>query len=575
MPSELTLDFRNLPPAKVRRLDALVNTIRPEFHEIVEQIRAKTDHSVFWQVNNLLSRNNYICSVFYHLCCLALVLDMEEAGETPTRILVQDTSLKQTLETYYQSRRMPPSVVCTAPVAVRVKQILKPAYDMIRNIHWSLIYLRARDERRQRRIPRKVPITLVDTFFSGYIFKSGAFKERYYTGVNTLLAPGEKGRIFFVPNVISWRNLEKMVAMAEKADENFLYPFDFLKLKDYLIACLAPFFIRRIDLGQFRFRGIPIGALLKSDFRTHIALRSSFRGILFYLFFRRLNQENVKLHRVVDWFENQVVDRGFNLGKNEFYPDTPSIGYQGLIAAYNWNFHVQPTRAEAMDKSLPQQVAVIGTGLADIARRFYPELDVVVAPGMRFSDIHKTCVKPPDRFHPDAPVILVALPIWVEDSLDILGLVTQILPYLAARNARVVVKPHPSLDLDQVRAGLEAWPHEFEVGEGPFPKLVLDADLLISTGSTVCMESLAYGVPVIVIGSPKHVTKNIIPETVPKGIWDLCFNAEELREALDRLCFDLDNGDYENLIRLARKIRSDFFTPVSRKRVCDFLGLED
>lgn len=574
MSHDPTLDFRNLSPARARRLEDLVEEIRPEFHTLVDQIRARTDHSVFWQVNSLLSRNNYVCSVFYNLCCLALVLELEAQGKRLTRILVQDASLKQTLEGYYRSRSRPTQVICTLSFAVRVKQILKPGYDLLRNVHWSLVYLKARSLKRNRKIPRRVPITLMDTFFSAYIFKSGRFKERYYTGVSQFLTPAERGRIFFVPNVISWRHLSKILKLAEKADERFLYPFDFLRVRDYLAACLAPFIIRRIDLGQFRFRGIPVGRLLKSDFRTQIALRSSFRGILFYLFFRRLHQEEVRLHRVVDWFENQVVDKGFNLGKNQFYPDTPSIGYQGLIAAYKWNFHVQPIPSEARDKSLPQKVAVIGSGLAGFARQFYTDLEVVVAPGMRFSDIHKTRVKAPEYFHPEAPVILVALPIWEEDSVEILEMLVGIRHHLSSHNARVIIKPHPSLDFDRVKMRIPSWPNEFDIREGAFPDLIGAADLLISTGSTVCLESIAYGVPVIVLGSPRQITKNIIPTTISRRIWELCYDADELKAALDRLCFNLDGQDRNKLTQLAQKVRSDFFMPMDRKTIETFLGLE-
>ena len=36
------------------------------------------------------------------------------------------------------------------------------------------------------------------------------------------------------------------------------------------------------------------------------------------------------LRQVIDWYENQIVDKGFNYGKNYFFPKIISKGYLGL-----------------------------------------------------------------------------------------------------------------------------------------------------------------------------------------------------------------------------------------------------
>ncbi|MBU4132390.1 MAG: hypothetical protein KKF12_16365, partial [Proteobacteria bacterium] len=397
--------------------------------------------------------------------------------------------------------------------------------------------------------------------------------ERYYNGLLDNLTKEEKKNIFFVPNVITWRKLKNIIRLSEKSGKNFLYPFDFLKIQDYLYALAAPFRIKRIRLDDFVFNGMNIGPVLEADFRKNIALRSSFRGILFYRFFKRLGQEKIKLHLVIDWFENQVVDRGFNKGKNDFFVDTPSIGYQGLIAAYKWNFYVQPTEVEAKAGVIPRQVAVIGSGLVDIVRKYYPGLDVVVAPGLRFSDIYKIGIKKAEHFNINSPLVLVALPIWVSDSLDILNLLKAILDLLIQNNARVLIKPHPSLDFYAVQSDFLDWPDMFTIIEDDFANIITEVDILISSGSTVCMESIAYGIPVIVIGSRNGITKNIIPGSVPKDIWELCHTGGELAEALQRLCFALNPGDRNRFSDQAQLIRKAFFEPVSRAKVKQMLRM--
>ena len=35
--------------------------------------------------------------------------------------------------------------------------------------------------------------------------------------------------------------------------------------------------------------------------------------------------------RSINWFENQKIDKGWNLGFNTFYPKIYSIGYRGIV----------------------------------------------------------------------------------------------------------------------------------------------------------------------------------------------------------------------------------------------------
>ncbi|MCG8634098.1 MAG: hypothetical protein MI863_09740 [Desulfobacterales bacterium] len=567
------LDLDNLSLDERILMEQVNDDIKQDFHRLMEAIHCRAGNSAFWGVNNLLSRNNYVSDLFYDLCCLELSRRLVEKGRAKT-VIVRSSRQKKVLEQYFRRHRLRADIRSREGLVAFLKRAGKPVYDFLRNIQWTFVYLMQRDRSRMRKIPRDRKLILIDTFFSAYIFKSGEFKDRYYTGLIDFLTPEEQARVYFMPNVISWRRVDRMIRMGEAARENFIYPFDFLKFRDYLFAIFAPFIIKRIFLDDFRFRGMCIGPILKSDFKTNIALRSSFRGLLLYRFFKRLKKENIKLHMVVDWFENQVVDRGFNKGKNEFFPETPSIGYQGLIAAYKWNFYVQPIEPEAGSGCLPRKVAVIGEGLVSIAKKYYPGLDVIAVPGFRFAGIRKTGIKKTETFNTREPTVLVALPIWESDSLDIVGLLVQVLDLLSGRQVKVLVKPHPDLDFDMVRSGIPNWPEQFKVIEGDFADTIQRADLLISSGSTVCMESIAYGVPVIVVGSRTGVTKNVIPETISKKIWDLCYTEDDIRSALNRLCLNLKPEDAAAFSRLARQVRDDFFKPATRKGVEAMLMLD-
>ena len=63
--------------------------------------------------------------------------------------------------------------------------------------------------------------------------------------------------------------------------------------------------------------------------------------------------------------------------------------------------------------------------------------------------------------------------------------------------------------------------------EGNFSDCVERSDLLISMASSLCLEALAKGIPVLIQGSSGRLTQNPIPELVPKLLWKICYSPED------------------------------------------------
>ena len=65
----------------------------------------------------------------------------------------------------------------------------------------------------------------------------------------------------------------------------------------------------------------------------------------------------------IDWFENQQLNRSFNISRSLHYPNVKSIGYQGWIVSNNFYYFHLPTKFEKDIGSIPDEIAVIGPGL--------------------------------------------------------------------------------------------------------------------------------------------------------------------------------------------------------------------
>ena len=67
------LDLNNLTIEHNKLLNDINIELKEDYHELVQELYLAVDNSIFWYVNSLLSRNNFISKVFINLCYLELV----------------------------------------------------------------------------------------------------------------------------------------------------------------------------------------------------------------------------------------------------------------------------------------------------------------------------------------------------------------------------------------------------------------------------------------------------------------------------------------------------------------------
>ena len=87
--------------------------------------------------------------------------------------------------------------------------------------------------------------------------------------------------------------------------------------------------------------------------------RSVLQGYLNYFFFRRIKATNVSINKLINSFENQIPDKGWNLGVNKYYPEASNIGHQSV--SYHPQFqNLYPTNSEYNSKTLPNNIYLNG-----------------------------------------------------------------------------------------------------------------------------------------------------------------------------------------------------------------------
>ena len=93
-----------------------------------------------------------------------------------------------------------------------------------------------------------------------------------------------------------------------------------------------------------------------------------------YCFARKLKQKSIKIRKVVNWFENQSLDKGGITGLESF-PKSKTIGYQGFTPQPEY-MNTLATDYEKKYKVIPEKIISIGRNFVNF-KEFCKDLDII------------------------------------------------------------------------------------------------------------------------------------------------------------------------------------------------------
>ena len=170
--------------------------------------------------------------------------------------------------------------------------------------------------------------------------------------------------------------VKEMVSAYEElrpADRNFLIKEDYLKISDLLYAIGHYLRLFKIKISPTIVLGVEISSLVKEELRSMRGYSSAVEGLLNYRFSKRLKEHKTKLYLIIDYFENQVLDKGWNAGFNLHYPKITSLGYVGYVPPFNY-LCCFPSKIESDCNLLPSVIGVIGSGFKKTIKNMLPIL---------------------------------------------------------------------------------------------------------------------------------------------------------------------------------------------------------
>lgn len=508
-----------------RRFNEVAQGLREPFSQYIDSLSRQHPDSIDWWVTTVASRNTIAGSAFLNLAYLLYADEVLERNEV-NLIVCKSRGLQTALLGRLRELGRDIRVVRREGVMQRLRHSL-PAKLVRGGCFLARGAKRKRAAAASARLSGKRSFAgtlhLLDVFVLNNSFDGCEFSDRYY---GSLRAVSSDLDWVYLPFLHEVQELDKVFLQMRGGEAPFLIKEDYLNPVDYLWAFAhllrRPFL--KVDTG--RFLGLDVAPIILEDLHGP-GVDNAMEALLEYRLPRRLREAGVEVSLLLNWFENQVIDKALHAGFTRYYPKTRRVGYQGFIVT-PFYLCAYPTEQERLGGVLPQEVAVMGSALVEPARTFCRKLPVFVAPAFRFSNVWKGHKRAAGS---GTLRILVCLPIMIDESIALLETVCLALSGLPGE-IFCSIKPHPTMPADTMAGLVASLGGRARVVGGDFSERLAESDLLISNTSSTCVETVAHGVPVIVVGNRTAITQNPIPPDMAPQLWRVCYTVEEMRQEI-------------------------------------------
>ena len=544
---------------------------KDEFNNLIGSYSETLADDLDWWVGRPASRSTLQSSLFYHFCCLHLVNDLIKSDTNIEKVIVDSTALNRLLKTVRKKHGASFEIQRPKRRSPRfLYYFLRSVNDIIRA--WKRKKSQFRAAKRTNHLStfqNKKELILIDVFvFPGFITK-----DRYYNGLWNVLNLEQKKKTFFVPTLVMMKEdaFEAAYRKLRTTDRNFLIKEDYLTFSDLIFSLLHMFRVWFIKPQPQEVLGIDFSPLIREELLSGSGSDNALEGLLNYCFAKRLNEQSFNLSLVIDWWEGQPLDKGWNLGFNTFFPETPTKGYMGF-PPIQLGLQLYPYKSEIKNRVVPDKISTIGRRFTNEIKAMNSTFEVETAPAFRFSHLWKNGIVSGQ----DSGIfkILIALSIKLDESVRIVDQVIDLRLDLEIDGIEFMIKAHPTMNIEKLKTRIsKKWPDDFQEVEGSTPDYIRMADLLITGMSSIGLEAVILGVPTIVVETLVGFAYDPIPDSVPKELWRSCRSPEEISEAVNYFR-NQNPEEVKKHQELSEKIKKDYFEPVTEEGVYTFLELE-
>lgn len=513
-------------------LNQVSDEIRTDHVEWIDGLNRANSHNLEWWFGVVSSRNVYISNLFLYSCYLLTLERIWQHQDTrPNLIIVESPGMAECVLQWFHEQNVK---VTLQHESILIRLLRKFRY-FLRNIYSVAVlcdrFLAALMTRINSSVnPQEGPCVVVDTFVHEYsLSKNGVFKDRYYPFLHEFLA--KEGHKVLVHSVLhGFRyNYISIFRRMRKSLTSFIIQEDYLRFSDYAAALKASYSLHKTIAVQNRFRGINLAPLVLEEHRSQSSL-PVMNAVLTHRLWQRLREAGVELTWIINWYENQVLDKALIAGVRGAYPGIGILGAQMFIHIPNY-LSLYPSQSELDAGLVPDILLQMGKAQCVNVQKYARGISCKSAAALRYAHLFSETYN--TRKIEFGNAILVVLPYNMDESLEMLHSLRDVL-LDEADVVTFTIKCHPdySSPEDIIAAfGPEQWPKQFIIWNGDISDAFALAAMVVVSNSSSMVEAVVLGIPTIFIRRHSNLNMNPLAD-VPVAGFISCCGFEQIKRAI-------------------------------------------
>jgi hypothetical protein len=554
---------------RLKIADLLQDTAQETRQEYIDYIGTLSliNKTKYWWLTSISEKNPFISNIFLYFCYIRVILKIIGELDKDLVIICDSTALMEAIAQNLQGHEnvsvhldKPMSTQVLLSIKNHITGYIKTIHFLVRwTIRWlfakifGLIREKYRHEHQQQgekiiihswadyrsfRVPGKY-----EDVFLGCL---GSDLEKIHPGVCYLI--DILPTCFFPMAFFKLIGLKKQILLMEEV----INPRDII-LSVYSVSTHFP------DLQEIpRFMNLDVTPIVLEELEKDLWNPRTFQTYLFYIVGRNIARKS-NVQSFIYSFENLMWEKMFCLAFREFSQKTAIIGYaHSTIGKMETFYSISANERNFMP--LPDTIVVNGLRAHEaLINSGFDSKHIVIGGAYRYHSLELS--QPPKR-KTTIKTILVVSPDDFNASLE---LVIKAIRAFGNRNEiTCIIKFHPTLPRRKITSYLWNIPDNFAISEKSIDQLLPCADLVIYTGSTVAVEAVARGIPVLHVGLDLIIDRDIFNDR------DQIISASQPEEIYQAFLMLSMKGNNPKI--MGEQFVREFFAPIKDSDLNVFLG---
>lgn len=405
---------------------------------------------------------------------------------------------------------------------------------------------------------------VIKTFIYNHSFsEDGSYRDVFFGSLPHFLR-GKKDVVIFANILPNYRESVKKIKLC---DSQCIIPLEmFLSLPDLLKAFMRVLCCRIKFKRAHFFFGYNVTGIINCElFRT-------FKGIQFYQYlhyeFTKGLLKNIRVENFLYTYENNPWEKMCIMAIRRYSPGTRIIGYQhAVIPQASANMFVSHPETEFMP--MPDRILTTGEVPKEIMERYgsFPKGIIKPACGLRYE--YLASIATGSRRERSGNILLV-----LEGIPEGYKLVNYVLQQLKDdKNCQVTMRPHPVLPFAAFQGKLNYTLQDisnFRLSKNiSLKEDIKAADIIIYWGSTVALEALSIGKPVIHFDTETFLSYDALFECQSLK-WRVA-QGDDLKRVVNEI-YAMSDNDFAISYAKAKEYIEGYFWPVREKYLDRFVA---